>query len=108
MPDPLSINGMGPLQPGGPIGKPTQVQPMKPGDNGQGQSFKDVLLGSLDEVNALQQEASDGVEKVLTGQTDNLAEVFSAVRKSEVAFNMMMEMRNKLVEAYQEIQQMRV
>lgn len=81
---------------------------MKPGDNGQGQSFKDVLLGSLDEVNALQQEASDGVEKVLTGQTDNLAEVFSAVRKSEVAFNMMMEMRNKLVEAYQEIQQMRV
>jgi flagellar hook-basal body complex protein FliE len=99
---------MGPLQQTGPVGKPSPSQPVKPGDNEQGQSFKDVLLDSLDEVNALQKEASQGVEKVLTGETDNLAEVFSAVRKSEVAFNMMMEMRNKLVEAYQEVQQMRV
>ena len=37
-----------------------------------------------------------------------MAEVFSAVRKSEVAFSMLMEMRNKLVEAYREVQQMRV
>jgi flagellar hook-basal body complex protein FliE len=59
-------------------------------------------------VNRLQQEAADGVEKVVTGETDNIAEVFSAVRKSDVAFSMLMEMRNKLIDAYRDVQQMRV
>ena len=44
----------------------------------------------------------------MTGETDNMAEVFTAVRKADVAFSMLMEMRNKLVDAYREVQQMRV
>ena len=44
----------------------------------------------------------------MTGETENLAEVFSAVRKADVAFSMLMEMRNKMIEAYREVQQMRV
>jgi len=104
MPDPLSIHG---LQPGqvGPISQP---MPTGSASTPDGKSFKDVLLDSLDEVNRLQQEASRGIEKVVTGETDNLAEVFSAVRKADVAFSMLMEMRNKLVEAYREVQQMRI
>ena len=104
MPDPLSIHG---LQPGqiGPISQPTPTESTITPD---GKSFKDVLLDSLGEVNRLQQEAAQGIEKVVTGETDNLAEVFSAVRKADVAFSMLMEMRNKLVEAYREVQQMRI
>ena len=104
MPDPLSIHG---LQPGqvGPLSQSTLTGPTTTPD---GQSFMDVLLDSLDEVNRLQQEAAQGIEKVVTGETDNLAEVFSAVRKADVAFSMLMEMRNKLVEAYREVQQMRI
>ena len=104
MPDPLSIHG---LQPGqvGPISQPAPTESTTTPD---GESFKDVLLDSLDEVNRLQQEAAQGIEKVVTGETDNLAEVFSAVRKADVAFSMLMEMRNKLVEAYREVQQMRI
>ena len=105
MPDPLSIHGLTPGQAPGAIGKPTQVGPTV-GLGGKG--FKEVLLDSLDQVNRLQQEASQGVEKVITGETGNIAEVFSAIRKSDVAFSMLMEMRNKLVEAYREVQQMRV
>jgi flagellar hook-basal body complex protein FliE len=105
MPDPLSISGIGSGQPLGPVGKTGLIGAGKSVD---GPSFKDVLLNSLEQVNRLQQEANDGVEKIMTGQTDNLAEVFSAVRKSEVAFGMLMEMRNKLIDAYREIQQMRV
>ncbi|HSW46297.1 MAG TPA: flagellar hook-basal body complex protein FliE [Phycisphaerae bacterium] len=104
MADPLSING---LQTGqvGPLGKTTPVGPTTTPD---GQSFKDLLLDSLNQVNRLQREAAAGVEKVATGETDNLAEVFSAIRKADVAFSMLMEMRNKLVDAYREIQQMRM
>jgi len=105
MPDPLMISGIGSGQPLGPVGKTGSTSAGKSVD---GPSFKEVLLNSLEQVNRLQQEANDGVEKIMTGQTDNLAEVFSAVRKSEVAFGMLMEMRNKLIDAYREIQQMRV
>lgn len=108
MPDPLSINGLGPIQPKGPSSPIGKSEPVDPTQQAQGRSFRDVLMDSLNEVNALQQEAADGVEKVLTGQTDNIAEVFTAMRKSEVAFNMLMEMRNKLIDAYKEVQQMRV
>ena len=105
MPDPLMINAVHAGQVTGPTSSPGQVGPTTTPD---GKSFKDLLLDSLDQVNRLQKEADDGVEKVITGETDNVAEVFSAVRKSEVAFSMLMEMRNKLVEAYQEVQQLRV
>jgi len=48
------------------------------------------------------------VQKLLTGETDNVAEVFSASKKAGVAFDLLMEIRNKLVDAYNEVQQMRV
>jgi len=105
MPDPLSIHGLQPGIPVSPAGAPGQSRPTTGPD---GKSFSDLLLDSLDQVNRLQQEAAAGVEKVVTGETDNLAEVLTAVRKADVAFSMLMEMRNKLVEAYQEVQQMRV
>ena len=105
MADPISIQG---FRPGQPVNIGQGAAPTGASQTSGGQSFKDVLLDSLNEVNQLQQEAADGVEKLVTGETDNMAEVFSAVRKSEVAFGMLMEMRNKLVEAYREVQQMRV
>jgi flagellar hook-basal body complex protein FliE len=105
MSDPLSIQG---VQSGKGI---APVHPTQYGPSAQpveGNSFKDMLLSSLEQVNQLQQEATDGVNKLVTGETDNVAEVFSAVRKAGVAFDLLMEMRNKMVEAYNEIQQMRV
>lgn len=105
MSDPLSIHGPGSGVP--PVG-PLQTTGAGAAAGPEGKSFRDVLLDSLQEVHRLQREAADGVEKVVTGETDNLAEVFSAVRKADVAFSMLMEMRNKLIDAYHEIQQMRV
>lgn len=105
MSNPLSIHGLPPGVPVGPTAKPGQSGPTTGPD---GKSFNDLLLDSLDQVNRLQQEAADGVEKVVTGETDNLAEVLTAVRKADVAFSMLMEMRNKMVEAYREVQQMRL
>jgi flagellar hook-basal body complex protein FliE len=105
MSDPLSIHGINPAQAAHPVGPVSAAGAAASAD---GPSFESCLLDSLDQVNRLQQEANQGVEKVVTGQTDNIAEVFSAVRKADVAFSMLMEMRNKLVDAYREIQQMRV
>lgn len=70
-------------------------------------SFRDVLMDSLDQVDRLQQEATAGVERFMTGETSNVAEVFTAVKKAGVAFDLLMEIRNKLMSAYDEIKQMR-
>jgi len=59
-------------------------------------------------VNRLQNEADAGVQRLLTGESDNVAEVFAASNKAGIAFDLLMEVRNRLVDAYQEIQQMRL
>ena len=89
---------------GGPLLSPVG-QPAKPPE---GKDFKSILLDSLDEVNRLQREADQGVQRLMTGQTDNVAQVLAAVDKAGIAFDLLMEIRNKLTDAYQEIQQMRV
>ena len=73
-----------------------------------GKDFKEFFLESLDKVNQLQNEANQGVQKLMTGETDNMAEVLSVSRKAGIAFDLLMEIRNKLMDAYTEVKQMRV
>lgn len=74
----------------------------------QGTSFKDYLLSSIQEVNSMQQAADQAVEQLATGGNVNPAEVLTAVQKADMAFRMMMQIRNKIVQAYQEVQNIRV
>ena len=71
-------------------------------------TFRDLVLGGVGEVNMLQQRADNAVEKLMCGGEIGMAEVLTAVQKADIAFKMMMQIRNKLVQAYQEIQNMRV
>jgi len=73
-----------------------------------GQDFKSLLMKSINEVNRLQTEADEATVNLATGESDNVAEVFTAVKKAELAFQTLMQIRNKLMDAYDEIKQMRV
>ena len=84
-----------------------QDAPMTPAEEKR-VSFRDLLLGSIGEVNMLQQNADKAVETLMTGGEIGTAEVLTAVQKADIAFKMMMQIRNKLVGAYQEIQNIRV
>ena len=91
------------------------VQPTMPGIVGanakteaSGASFKDFLVDSIGEVNSMQQEADQAVESLVTGGDVNPAEVLTAVQKADLAFKMMMQIRNKLVQAYQEVKDIRI
>lgn len=91
--------------------QPTQSQPTTGASTTsapEGDDFTTYLLRSLDKVNQLQSEADAGVEKLMTGETDNVAQVLSTSRKAGVAFDLLMEIRNKLMDAYSELKQMRV
>lgn len=71
-------------------------------------SFKEFLLDSLDQVNSMQHDANHAVEQLATGEDVNAAEVLTAVQKADLSFRMMMQIRNKLVQAYQEIKDIRI
>lgn len=71
-------------------------------------SFKDVLMKNLNEVNKLQQEADNKLEDFVTGKTANVGEVISASQKASLAFSMLVQIRNKLQDAYDEVKNLRV
>ena len=84
------------------------VQGLGQGNKAGGGDFKSLLMKSINEVNRLQSEADEATTNLVTGKTDNVAEVFTAVKKAEMAFQTLMQIRNKLLDAYDEIKSMRV
>lgn len=97
MTEPLSV---------GRIQAPSTVQPRGPAGPGGGGAFAQTLRQQLEQVSALQKQADVGVEQLMTGQAHNVTEVFVAARQAEVAFSLLMEIRNKLVDAYHELKRM--
>jgi flagellar hook-basal body complex protein FliE len=71
-----------------------------------GASFSDVLKNSIDEVAKLQQDASQATQDLLTGRTEDVTGVFTAMEKSDVAFKTLLAIRGKLMDAYDEIKNM--
>lgn len=77
-------------------------------EGGRPTDFTQTLREQLEQVNRVQTDAERQVESLLTGESQDITGVFTAARKAQVAFSLLMEIRNKLVDAYVELRQMRV
>ena len=89
--------------------QPIQSTPAAPVHGGAGaNSFKEVLMDNIRQVNALQADADRAIENLTTGQTQNVAEVLTAVQKADLAFKTLLQIRNKLMDAYDEVKQIRI
>ena len=71
-------------------------------------SFGETLQRAMADVNALQSEAGKAVEKMVGGEAVDLHEVMVAVEKAKTSFDLLMEIRNKALDAYREIMRMQV
>src|SRR5262245_32993727 len=78
------------------------------GANAQQQPFKSFLMESLNQVNSMQQDADRAVQQLITGGDVNPAEVLTTVQKADMSFRMMLQIRNKLVAAFQEVNNIRI
>ncbi len=87
--------------------QPGEINSVK-GPDASGPAFKDFLLDSIKEVNSMQTQANRAVETLATGGEINPAEVLTAVQKADLAFRTMLQIRNKLVQSYNEIKDIRV
>lgn len=101
------------MDPLGLINSPSQVQmpkaPQAPALQAKdAPDFKDVLMENINQVNKLQQDAEMAIEDLAAGRRDDLDGVLIAKQKADMAFNLLLQVRNKLVDAYEEVKQMRV
>jgi len=72
----------------------------------KGEGFGETLKRMVGEVNELQQQAGDSVKALQRGELEDLHQVMIQFGKAEIGFKFMMEVRNRLVEAYQEVSRM--
>lgn len=100
-----NVNGLNDL---GPLGKVAGDNRTSRGQAADGAGFRDFLLDNLEKVNQMQSEAHSAVEGLVTGRETDITKVVGAVEKADVAFQTLMAVRNKLVDSYKEVMQMRL
>ena len=83
-----------------------RVQPESVSDTVQ--SFQDTLKTAVEKVDALQKDADVKMQQLASGEKNNISEVMIATEKADIALKLMMSVRNKVIDAYQEIMRMQV
>jgi flagellar hook-basal body complex protein FliE len=71
-----------------------------------GSGFTGVLTSALNQVSGMQNDATQQVNTVMAGGSADMSKVMISVEKADVAFQLMMQVRNKVVSAYQDIEKM--
>ena len=76
--------------------------------NAGGSSFGETLSKFLDDVNTLQKQAGEVTQKAITGEIQDIHRVTIAAQKAAISLQLTAEIRNKIMESYQEIMRMQV
>jgi len=71
-------------------------------------SFGEILKSSIGSVNQLHKEAGQAVQALATGQKTDIHGTMIAIEKASISFQLMMQVRNKVIDAYKEIARMSV
>jgi flagellar hook-basal body complex protein FliE len=101
-----SINGLGiPLPPTAPAASGAGPGSAPGGDTSL---FGDLLAKSLGQVNGLEQSAQAAVERSFAGDDTTQIEAMTAMKKADLALRLMIQVRNKIMDAYSEIKQMQM
>ena len=91
----------------GSIGSISGLPTMKPlGAQDTGEGFSGVLKNALQQVNQLSGGSTQQIGTLLQGGNADMSSVMIAVEKADVAFQLMMQVRNKIVSAYQDVEKM--
>lgn len=77
------------------------------GDAG-GKSFAATLKDAVNSVNTMQQTADVKAQELAVGKTQDIADVMITAEKADIALKLMVQVRNKIIEAYQDIMKMQV
>src|SRR5438132_12989586 len=91
-----------------PVSSIPLADPIRPAGASGGGAFRDVLSSAIQTVEGFHNNASASVERFLSGEGEELHTTVLATQQAELSFEMFMQARNKVVNAYQEIMRMQV
>jgi flagellar hook-basal body complex protein FliE len=86
------------------ITPPSSAPQSTPGGGAFGSMFADAIS----KVEGFQQNAQASVDRLLSGEGEELHHVAIATQQAELSFQLFMQVRNKIVTAYQQVMQMQV
>lgn len=72
------------------------------------QSFADMLTDAINGVDETMKASDMKVQEFIAGETDNVHDVMIQMQRAQLSFDMMVEVRNKVVETYQEVSRMQI
>ncbi|MBS0168899.1 MAG: flagellar hook-basal body complex protein FliE [Nitrospira sp.] len=87
---------------------PIEIPEIKESGQAGGANFVDSLQEAIGHINDAQTGASQAVDALVTGQSTNIHQAMVALQQADASFQLMMQVRNKLVTAYEEIQRMQI
>ncbi|HEX4666340.1 MAG TPA: flagellar hook-basal body complex protein FliE [Chthoniobacterales bacterium] len=100
-----------PLDPATPLGlsdAPLRLGKSQPAEATQSASFSNFIERAVQEVDGKMKAAGADQARVLSGETNNLHQAMISMQEASLAFSLMVEVRNKLVDSYQELMRMQV
>jgi len=68
--------------------------------------FSKVLMESIEKVNDLQKQADDAIDELAVGDSKDIVQTMMKMEKADVSFRLMMQVRNKILQAYEEVMRM--
>ncbi len=71
-------------------------------------SFSDMLQKSVDQVNQYQHDSDTAIKELVSGRTKNIHETMLTIERADTSLKLMMQVRNKVLDAYREIMRMQV
>ncbi len=78
------------------------------GGEDQGPGFRQLLNDQIEKVNQLQRDATEAIQDLSVGKRDDIESVLIATQKADMAFRLLLQVRNKVIDAYDEVRQMRI
>jgi flagellar hook-basal body complex protein FliE len=100
----MGLPGIGRAQPASPAMPATRAGRVA----APGPTFAEILQGSIREVTALQTQADAAIRELALGRTADVSAVVNQVEKADLAFRTLLAIRDKLIDAYEEIHRLRM
>lgn len=79
-----------------------------PPSDHQNKNFLDVLKNSVEDVNMKQHEADTAIKELVAGKNKNIHETMLTIERADASLKLMMQVRNKILDAYREVMRMQV
>jgi len=79
-----------------------RIEPLSPSASSPG-AFRSVLSDAISRVERFQQNSDTAIGKFLSGEDEEVHKVALATQQAEIAFDLFLQVRNKVISAYQEV-----